>query len=379
MTHRVGLLAACLLAGCGEEIDSGSSAATPSPWDGYSIPAPEGETLVALTETPFLWPEEVCVDAAGLSLPEDTALVPGEGGTEQLCVNDNFSGNVPEGLAFTDVLTCDRAFTQGPSWFAPPGQVHTSDPGLLDDEVYVAELDWVSDQILASGCACCHASAADSGHVSGFDVTGPGVWTDSMTNAQLAMAAGRFPEHLLFGHYDAADNHGFDRTETLFASTDPERMRAFFEGEMARRGADQEDLDEAQGQFDALFGRLSEAPIACTAPYEGVVDGRLTWNGDGVRQLYILEVGADAPGFPPNLHLPEGTVWALFVEPDAEPVLSGAVAPGEVPAGAWQAFPADGAPPVLEEGTTYTLYASPDVMNVREANCTFTWTAPAGG
>lgn len=39
-------------------------------------------------------------------------------GVEMVCVWDAFSGNVPEGMTFTDLLTCDKAFTQGPSWFA---------------------------------------------------------------------------------------------------------------------------------------------------------------------------------------------------------------------------------------------------------------------
>lgn len=366
----------CLIA-CGDKDTDADTADAVDLWADYTATPPEGAVLDALVSTPFRWPEQVCIDPSGLDLSDDTQLSQAEDGSEVLCVWDNFSGNVPEGLVYTDILSCDRAFTQGPSWFTPPQQVYTSDLSLLDDDEYVAELDWVSGQILSSGCACCHASGAASGHVSGFDVTAPGVWTDSMTNAQLAMAAGLFPEHALFGHYEASDNHGFDRTGTLFASTDPDRMRAFFEAEMDRRGADQDDLDEAQQQFDALFGRLFETVSACVSPYEGIVDGKIVWNGDGVRQIYILDPGADAPGFPPNLHLPEGTVWALFVDTDAAPIESGTLSIGEIPDGAVQAWPADGSAPVLSDGSTYKLYATPDVMNVREANCTFT--APTGG
>lgn len=145
----------------------------------------------------------------------------------------------------------------------------TSDDAILEDAAYVEELTWVQGQVEASGCACCHASDV-SVHTSGFDVDAPGVWTDSMTNAQLAMAAGLFDEHRLFGHYPAEDNQGFDRESTLFASTDPARMAAFFTAEMERRASTQADLDIAQRQFDALFGRLSDPYGDCVAPFEGL-------------------------------------------------------------------------------------------------------------
>jgi hypothetical protein len=235
----------------------------------------------------------------------------------------------------------------------------------------VAELEWVRDQVRTSGCGCCHASGTGSGHTSGFDMDAPGVWTDSMTNAQLAMAAGRFPEHSLFGHFQAEVNHGFDRTSTLFASTDPARMAAFFEGEFVRRGGNDEDLAEAQGQFDALFGRLFLEPSGCITPYEGLVDGSVVWNSEeGIRQLYVLEEDAHTPGFPPNIDRPEGTVWAVYVEPSAAPILSGAAALGEVPTGAVQMVPESGAP-VFESGRTYRLYGTPDVMIPSRVDCTF--------
>ncbi len=358
--------------GCGGEATDTAADPADALWADYSIEAPSAEITAQLTAVPFLWPEQVCVEAD--DVPEGAELS-AEG---ELCVWDSFSGNVPQDMRFTDVLTCDRAFTQGPPWFAPPGRVHESDSALLKDADYAADLDWVSAQVSASGCACCHDSSAGSGNTSGFDVSAPGIWTDSMTNAQLAMAAGMFPEHLLFGHYDASVNHGFDRTQTLFASTDPDRMRAFFEAELARRDGSEADIAEAQAQFDALFGRLFEDVYDCIDPYEGIVEGVATWNGDGVRQLYILEEDAATPGFPPNLHLPEGTVWAIFVEPDAAPLASGTVTPGVVPKGAWQAWPPDGTAPLLTEGRTYRLYAAPDVMIPDEASCTFTWQPVTG-
>ena len=71
-----------------------------------------------------------------------------------------------------------------------------------------------------------------------------------------------------------------------------------------------------------------------------MVDGTLLWNGGAARQIYILEEGAQTPGFPPNLHLPEGTVWALFVDPaTGSPIEPGTLTPGEIPEGTFQAGP----------------------------------------
>ena len=159
------------------------------------------------------------------------------------------------------------------------------------------------------------------------------------------------------------------------ASTDPERMKAFFESELERRAYTEEDIEDAQGQFDALFGRMFTEVFDCIDPYEGVVDGTLLWNGGAARQIYILEEGAQTPGFPPNLHLPEGTVWALFVDPaTGSPIEPGTLTPGEIPEGTFQAWPDDGSAPVFEEGTTYRFFAASDVMSSTEASCTITWT-----
>ncbi len=369
-------LSFALLAACGASEDSGKS--EPSEidlaWTAYDIAPPADDVQTLLGETPFLWPEQVCTPVDMLPpLPEGTETVIGDDGQEMVCVWDAFSGNVPEGLQFTDMSTCAAPFTQGPPWFTKPGRAYESDDALLEDADWVAEADWARGQIEASGCSCCHASGVGSGFTSGFDANAPGVWTDSMTNARLAMAAGMFDEHSLFGHFEADVNHGFDRTHTLFASTDPDRLAAFFTAEFERRDGSQEDLDIAAGQFEALFGRLFREPVACIDPYEGVVDGTLVWNGAGVRQVYILETDANTPGFPPNLDRPEGTVWAVYVTPDARPLESGTVTPGEIPAGTQQMVPADGSAPVLTAGRTYRLYATPDVMIPSELDCLFTF------
>ncbi len=322
----------------------------PDPWDDYAVDPPDEATRVLLEDTPFVRAEQVCEGDA--------------------CAWDYFSGNAPEGTPFTDLTSCDAVWTQGPSWFTPPGRVYESPDSLLEDEAWVAEADWARDQIRSSGCSCCHSSSSGSGFTSGFDVDAPGVWTDSMTNAQLAMSAGMNPMHRLFGAFEAADNHSFSRELTLWASTDPERMQAFFTSEFERRGGDDAALDDAQARFDALFGSVLDPTDACVVEFEGIdADGVVYWNGGPVRQLWIMEEGTASPSFPPNLDRPEGTVWALYVDADGAPVESGAVAVGDVPAGTTQAHPTTG-PPELEAGRTYKVFATADVLVGRTINCT---------
>ena len=366
----------CLLAtaACGTETEKLDSAAVePAPtaidleWESYAIEQPSAEINVWLNETPFLWPEKVCVDASTVAdLPADAERTTLDDGTEAVCFWDAFSGNVPEGMDFTR-LPPARWLGRGVLPGLPAQRVYRSDDALLDDAAFVTELEWVRDQVRTSGCGCCHASGTNSGHTSGFDMDAPGVWTDSMTNAQLAMAAGRFPEHSLFGHFAAETNHGFDREATLFASTDPARMAAFFEGEFQRRGGNDEDLAEAQGQFDALFGRLFLPFSDCITPYEGLVDGKLLWNSeDGVRQVYILETDAQTPGSRTStgLRAPSGPCtstrhptrllrarWGLAKSRPVPWVETGELA--------------------LESGRTYRLYATPDVMIPSQLDCTF--------
>ena len=86
---------------------------------------------------------------------------------------------------------------------------------------------------------------------------------------------------------------------------------------------------------------------------------------------YFLKDDADTPGFPPTEDTPEGTVWALYVNANSDPIVSGQVGVGEVPPGTTQFVPADGAPPELEDGDTYRIFATPDFQLIRELNCTF--------
>jgi len=364
------------LLSCESETEKASNAeAEPLTWENYSIEPPSGDVLSLLTESPLLYPTKECRNLSEIDaeIPADSIEI-SEDGTEQVCVWENTTGVVPEGLKYIEVGECDKVFTQAPSWFVEPSQLYETDPSIMDDVEYKTESDWVRSQIRSSGCACCHASSSESGNTSGFDIDAPFAWTDTIKNHQLAQMTGLYEEHRNFGYIDPEDNHGFSREDTMFPTTDPVRMRNFFVSELERRNVPQEDLDEGERILQSFFSRLLEEPTECISPWTGIEDGKVIWNSDGgIRQIYLLKEDANTPGFPPLLDLPDGTVWALYVQPDAEPLVSGEIGIGDIPDGTVQFIPEDGSMPVLEDGATYRLFATPDFQLIRELNCTFVY------
>ena len=59
-------------------------------------------------------------------------------------------------------------------------------------------------------------------------------------------------------------------------------------------------------------------------------NGLLIWNGGSARYLYVLEVGSMNPGLPPNLDLPDATLWHADVFFDV-PAFESGVAYGALP------------------------------------------------
>ncbi len=381
LTASIGLqagLSALIAVGCYGSVGDDAYSGPTGPWAEYTIEPPSDELAEHLGQSPYLYPDLVCSPVqASDELPSSANTMLDDDGGESICVWQSVVATVPEGIAYTELASCEKPFTQAPSWFIPPTQVHVSEPALLDDPDFTAELDWVQRQVRSSACACCHASSVGSGNTSGFDVDAPEVWTDTIDTYRLGMLSGVLDDHRLFGALPASENHGFDREDTMFPSTDPERMRAFFVNEFERRGGTDEDLERGQKAFESFFGKRFVDSEDCVSPWEGIEDGKLIWNGDRTaRQVYVQEIGSDIPGFPPSMDQPEGTVWALYVSPDGSPVESGALSIGDVPDGAYQAVPADGSAPAFEEGKSYRVYATPDFMLNRMISCNFTYTAP---
>lgn len=311
----------------------------------------------------FIQPTLVCSDP----LPGEPAGN-GEGG--QVCTWQAISGATEEGRRFSDYASCDVVYTQRPYYPAPPAEEADADDPRLDDPSYAAELSWVYDQIEASACVCCHGEEAPNG-ASNWTIDADGNWMSTFYDSGLAMSAG-WVDSTAFGAYPAEDNNGFHRDVVGIPSTDPERMIAFFEAELAYRGLVEADFADTKPFGGPLYDQLVYEPQACEDG-EGIDgDGTLRWDGGGARYVYVLEAGSDNPTVPPNLDLPEGTLWRVDVPADGSPIDAGSVTYGSVPQGTTQRFPADGEPTPLVPGTEYYLYVTADV-GIPITRCLFTF------
>lgn len=292
-----------------------------------------------------------------------------EGG--QVCTWAMISASTEEGRHFADYASCERVLTQRPYIAVPPPPPPVDPDPRMDDPKYVAELDWVKGQVEASACVCCHQTSITPDGAAVWDIEAPGNWANTFSPYGLAFAGG-FVDSSLLGAYPPEEVHGFDRSRTGLPSTDPDRLIAFFAAELAFRGFTPEDWADADPTPAPFHQQDIFEPSAC-AEGEGVAsDGTVTWTGGGVRYLYILDEGSDNPMVPPNLDRPAGTIWKIDVDPESSPLRTGEVRYGEVPAGAAQALPAEGAPPPLVAGRSYYIYASADIM-LPNTRCIFTY------
>jgi hypothetical protein len=288
----------------------------------------------------------------------------------QVCTWQGISGCTEEGRKYADYGACRPVLTQRPYWPGQPaGTAAATDP-RLSDPAWAAEFAWVTAQVEACACVCCHSKehAPASGPSGWFVEDGP-IWTEGLDDDGLAVLAG-WVDSTAFGAFKPEDNNGFSRDVTGLPTSDVPRMQRFLEGELGRRGLTRDSFAATMPFGGPLYAQLNFTPSACGAGEGLDAEGRLVWTGGGARYLYLLEADASAPGVPPNLDLPEGTLWRLDVAPTDAPLASG-VTPGVVPAGARQAFPASGAPAALVSGQTYYLYALRDIYQPL-ARCLFT-------
>ena len=297
----------------------------------------------------------------------------GSGEDGQVCTNVAISGSTEPGKYFPDYGDCAVVRTQRPFWPRPPANQPQADDPRLQDTEFMAELGWMTEQVAATGCACCHDSRAIGGMAGQWDIALGPIWLDTLSDGGLALFLG-FADSSVLGAYPEIDNYGFDRTRTGIPTTDTERMQAFLRRELARRG-----ISEAQARAVPPFGGPIYAnavakPKPCGAG-EGVSpNGKLHWNGGGARYVYIAESDSKNPGVPPNLDLPEGTLWRLDVLASAEPIASG-LRYGTTPEGSFQVLPVERAAPRLERGREYLLTVLRDV-GLPNASCLFTFGEP---
>jgi hypothetical protein len=232
------------------------------------------------------------------------------------------------------------------------------------------ELAWVSEQIAATGCVCCHDSKALGKEASQWDIRLGPLWLDSLTDTGLALFAGLADSSVL-GAYHPPDNNGFNRDITGIPSTDSERMKKFMLEELTRRGISEEQARAVPPFGGPIYSNRVAVPTEC-GPGEGVApDGTIVWKGAAARYVYVMSEESDNPGVPPNLDLPEGTLFRLDVLASKPPIASG-VAYGTTPEGSFQSFPAAARADALTLGTHYHLYVLRDV-GLPLANCLFTF------
>lgn len=316
------------------------------------------------------------VDDGAFVQPYQTCRAPlsgepmGKGPDGQVCTWTLISGATEEGRRFSDYASCDDVRTQRPYYASPPANETTAGDPRLDDAAYLAEVAWAGSQVASSACVCCHDSRIAPDGASQWLIDAKGIWLDSISDSGLAMMAG-LADSSAFGAFPPGENNGFDRVALGVPTTDVPRMRALLLGEWARRG-----FTEAEGKAYPAFGgplvdQRDFVPARCAAE-EGVdANGVITWGAATARYVYVLEVGSQNPGVPPNLDLPSGTRWQVTVPNKSAPITSGIVY-GEVKNGLVQRVPADGgSAPALVKGVDYYLVVLQDIA-FPAARCVFT-------
>lgn len=311
----------------------------------------------------FQWPTLECRDPLNGEPPGM-----GEGG--QVCTWTMISGCTEPGRKFTEYGACEPVLTQRP-YYPVPAAPPPAEPDLrLDDPVYAAEQAWVTEQVEACACVCCHQNSITPKGASVWDIEGQGNWLNTFSPYGLAFTGG-FLDSSLLGAYPAADNNGFDRTATGIPTTDVARMQAFFAAELEHRGFTPEDFAGQPPTPKIFYDQAIYEPGPCDADQRIDLDGTIRWTGGAARYVYVLAADADNPGVPPNLDLPSGTAWRLDVDTDATAIASGSVRYGQLVPATTQGFPEVGQPPALQSKQSYYLYVLADI-GVPITRCLFT-------
>lgn len=298
---------------------------------------------------------------------------PGNGPGGKVCANVAISGCTEEGRYYPDYGDCEVVLTQRPYAPLPPRvEPDAGDDPRLEDADFMSELAWAKQQVEASACTCCH----DSRQVpsSQWDVAAEPIWLDTLSDSGLALFSG-LADSATLGAFPAADNFGFDRSYTGIPSTDGERMRALMLGELERRGISVEEAKAVPPFGGPIYANYNAKPTRCTAE-QGIDPDGVVHFPDDARYVYVLESGTKNPGVPPNLDLPEGTLWRLDVLPNAEPIRAG-FRYGDTPAGSYQHTPPASPAPALPFAKTYHFVVI-KYVGLTSVNCTFELGKPLG-
>ena len=327
---------------------SGSGEVTPPEEQGIisteSFPLPE-----SLPAGIFIQPRLLCE-------PPVEGDAPAESGS--VCTYSAISACTEPGRDFADYGRCDIVRTQRPYSAQPPVVQEVPNDPRLDDPAFMEELGWVTSQVKACACVCCHSSDLAPEGPSDWHLEASAIWTDSVSDEGVALLAG-LVDSSAFGAYPPEQNFGFERVITALPSNEPERMKTFFLEEYLRRGYAEADAATIPPFGGPLVTQASYEPRACAGSIGVKADGTIRFTGTA-RYLYILENGSANPGVPPNLDTPAGTLWRVDVA-ETSPAMRGSVTYGKVPVGAAQRVPASGAPRPLAAGEQVYLYTLADV------------------
>jgi hypothetical protein len=357
---RLGLLWLCLSSvACSASSDAPESEKPSS----ASAAEPLGVTFASDVE-PIRRVED---SQAGVFIPPFVDCRQGPDG--EVCTNVAISGCTEPGKYFPDYASCEVVRRQRPFWPEAPAAEPRSDDPRLSDAAFMDELAWMTEQVEASGCTCCHDSRQNDGLTGQWDIRRGPIWLDTLSDSGLALFVG-YADSSSLGAYPSEDNHGFDRANTGIPTTDTARMQAFLKRELVRRGITEDEARNVPPFGGPIYANRVTPPDACSAGQGVDKDLRVQFGGSA-RYVYVLEPGGENPGVPPNLDRPQGTLWRLDVLASAAPIESG-VKYGTTPAGSFQAIPSRSRAPELKVGETYQLYVLRDV-GLPIANCLFTF------
>ncbi len=377
--------ATCCIAACADDaneidaVDATGAAQAPEP--PASLDVGVGVDASSVTLRVNVQPVTRAEDAMpGIFIPpfqECREPLPGDVGNGpdgQVCTQVAISGCTEPGKYFPNYGDCNVVRTQRPYWPAPPANEPKSDDPRLNDAEFMSELEWMTEQVAASGCTCCHDSRVGDGTAGQWDIHRGPIWLDTLSDPGLALFAGMADSSSL-GAYPAEENHGFDRMATGVPTTDTARMKAFLARELERRGISEEEARAVPPFGGPIYANRVAKPGQCSDLGFGVdPELRVQFGPGGARYVYVLAEGSSNPGVPPNLDRPEGTLWRLDVPPSAAGVASG-FRYGTTPADTYQTIPERGTAPALERGKRYQLYVLRDV-GIPVANCVFEFGAP---
>jgi hypothetical protein len=311
---------------------------------------------------PFPEPEETC------RAPIDGEDV-GRGTDGSVCQFNTMQGCTEPGRKWEDYGSCDIPRQQRGYYPAPTAANAERDDPRLAQPAYAAELDWVKSELGSCACVCCHLSTSPLGP-SNWYLDQPGNFINGMLDSGIAQGAGII-DSVVLGNISAADNNGFTRLPSIFPSTDPARMQAFFQAEFMTRGLAAADF-AGLNKYGPLGDQYAYVPTACGVD-EGIDSaGVVTWRGGPARIVYVMDPGTQNPGVPPNLDTPEGVLWRLDAASPTTSLLQSGLTYGAVPAASLQKHPTDGSAPPLVAGGAYYLYVMADYV-APITRCLFTY------